>query len=188
MEVLLTVTVLFALVLALSFVIERFLEILKAIYDLFDSKYDFHKYYTKRTTKVRDKLERKLRIFEYVKPKQAEMVLNRFREYMLKETEKVASKTPVLAGDLVRSVYVKVIGKLVGIGIGIWLAFWMNIDLIAVWRESSSEAAWIEEITSADIRHIISGIIMGLGAGPVHKIITSMEKRRERRVQKGGLA
>ena len=57
MEALLDVTVLFTLVLALAFVIERFLEVLKAIYDMLDSRLNWYKFWDKRTEGLKAYLE-----------------------------------------------------------------------------------------------------------------------------------
>lgn len=186
MEVVLKVTVLFTLVLALSFLIERFLELLKAIFDKIDSHYDWHIKWTKWSEKVRDKIEHKLRIFEYVKPKDAAKVLNRVREFLIKDSNGNTGAVPVLSGNLLRAVYIKVAGKIIGILAGIGLAFWMGIDLICIWQESSGGSLfWDLNISSEFWRIFLSGVIMGLGSGPVHKIITTIEKKQKDKEQKG---
>lgn len=186
MEVILKVTVLFTLVLALSFLIERLLELLKAIYDLLDSYQDWHRFWTRRAVKIRDRLQNRLNIFEYVKPEQAARILNRFREMILPGDGKTKTTLPVLSGDLVRYVYIKVAGKLIGISLGIGLAFWMQLDLLAVWQGSSAEAVWDITIKSESLRIALTGVIMGLGSSPVHKVIQRIEKKRKFREQKGG--
>ncbi len=103
MEALLQVSVLFALVLALSLLIERFLEMLKATYDLLDSRLDWHRFWTRMTYRLRDRLEQRMGIFEYVTPRAAAAILRRFRGMLLNEQGGYSGSVPVLAGDLVRA-------------------------------------------------------------------------------------
>jgi hypothetical protein len=179
MEALLDVTVLFTLVLAFSFVIERFLEVLKAVYDLLDSRLDWYKFWTQLTNKLKDRLEKRMRIFEYVDPQSVQSILQRFRGMFLNEQGEYSGTVPVLAGDLVRTVSVKVVIKFIGIAAGIGLALWLKIDLIDVWIKASGNAKWIEKITSPNFNYVISGIAMGLGSSPVHKIITKIERKQK---------
>jgi hypothetical protein len=180
MEVILKVTVLFTLVLALSFLIERLMEILKAAYDLLDSKFDWFKFWTRRTAKLAEKLEKKLRIFEYVKPKEIAKLFRRFREIMLGKENGYDGTLPVLSGDLIRAFSLKVFGKILGMLIGIGLAFWMHLDLIIIWQgHATDKTVWDIAIQSENLRIAITGIIMGMGSGPVHQFIRAVEKKRE---------
>ena len=188
MEVILEITVLMTLAIALSFLIERLLEIIKAVYDLFDSQFDWYRFWTIRTYKVRNKLERKLRIVEYLGQKNLAKVLNKFNEKLLNRTGNYSGTVPILAGDLVRAVTIKSWMKLLSIGLGIGLAFWMNVDLIKIWQDAMSNSSlWIINIKSEEWRIVISGIVIGLGSNPLHKVITTIEKKsrkyQEKKVQ-----
>lgn len=187
MEALLKVTVLFTLVLALSLVIERFIEILKAVYDLLDSRLNWHTFWTRQTIRLRDRLEKRMRIFEYVDPKMAASALYRFRDMILNEQGGYAGAVPILSGDLVRAFYIKVVFKCVAIGLGIGLALWLKIDLMGIWQNASTEPGKLRIfIESPTIRFILSGMAVGLGSTPVHKIITMIERRQKKQQQKGG--
>ncbi len=188
MEVILEITALMTLAMALSFLIERLLEIIKAVYDLFDSQFDWYRFWTLRTYKVRNKLEKKLRIVEYLGPKNLTKVLNKFGEKLLNRTGNYSGTVPILAGDLIRAVTIKSWMKLLSIGLGIALAFWMNVDLIKIWQDAMSNSSlWIINIKSQEWRIVISGIVIGLGSNPLHKVITTIEKKsrkyQEKKVQ-----
>lgn len=183
MDVLLDVTVLFTLVLALSMLIERLLEILKALYDLLDSRLDWYKFWNRRTEKLQHRLERKMQIFQYVKPALAASVLNRFTEVVIGKDEGIMSPVPMLSGDLVRGLTVKIVSKIIAIGVGIGLAFWMQIDLLQIWSEAARGSRWTLEINSQAVRIILTGMVMGLGSSPVHKFITAIEKQQKKRKQ-----
>jgi len=178
MNVLLEVTVLLTLAMALSFLIERLLEILKAIYDLLDSRLDWYRFWTIQTYKTRNKLANKLKIVEYVSEKDLMSLLNKFKEKLLNSTDEYTGTVPVLSGDLIRTAFIKSISVILGMMLGVLIALWMKIDLLKIWQEATSDAAlWIIQIKSPQLRMALSGIILGLGSNPLHKFVTTMEKK-----------
>ena len=186
MDTLLEITVLFAMVLTLSLVIERFLEVLRALYDWLDGQLNLYDLWTRQTHRLKDRLEKRMRIFEYVDAKTAASTLQRFRKMLLNEGGEYSGLVPVLSGNLVRAATFKLACKLVGIGIGIGLAFWMHIDLVNIWKEASGAyAKWVTNLTPPWLRITLSGVVLGLGSGPVHKIITTLERKREEKEKKG---
>jgi hypothetical protein len=189
MDRLLDVTVLFALVLAFSLIIERLLEILKSLYDLFDSRKDWHRFWTRRAVSVRDRLEKKMRVFEYVDPKYAAAVLRRFSEMLLNGSGSYAGTVPMISGDLVRALAVKVTSKVVAVVLGVIAAIVFQLDLVALWgmaQHPAASAKWLERLVArTDVHLTLTGVAMGLGSGPVHKIITTIENRRKKQL-KGG--
>lgn len=174
-----SVTVLFAIVLAMSLLIERVIEVLKAYYDLLDSHYDLCKFWTRRAKQIRDTAELKLRVFKYVDPEDAAPVLNQFSEMLLNRQGGYSGTVPILAGDLVRELYVKVATKILSIILGIGAAIWLRLDLLALWHGNRPEE--IPPTWSM----IISGVILGLGSPIVHKVITTIEKKQKKSA-KGG--
>jgi hypothetical protein len=181
MEIILDVTVLFTLALALAFLIERFLEVLVSLFHLLDSRLDWHTFWTSRAFKLRDRLEKKLKVYEYVAPQYAAKILNRFHEVILESPGRYSGTIPLIAGDLVRALWVKVITKIVGIFLGIGLTLFMKIDLVSIWRAAAGDnVAWLSHLPLT-VSYIFTGIVIGLGAEPVHKIITYIEKKRNNR-------
>jgi len=178
MNVLLEVTVLLTLAMALSFLIERLLEILKAIYDLLDSRLDWYRLWTIQTYKTRNKLANKMKIVEYASEKDLMSLLNKFKEKLLNSTDEYTGIVPVLSGDLIRTAFIKSISVILGMMLGVLIALWMKIDLLKIWQEATSDAAlWIIQIKSPQLRMALSGIILGLGSNPLHKFVTTMEKK-----------
>jgi hypothetical protein len=176
------VTVLFVLVLALAFVIERVLEIAKATYDMIDSRFDLHHFWTRRTRRTQQYIERRLRVFEYVEPKMASAFLQRFDDMILDERSGYDGTIPMLAGDLVRAAWVRSALKVLGMALGITLAFALELDLLTIAdaiNEVGTASGTVGEPTTPGM--LFTGLAMGLGAGPVHKLITSLEHRQERR-------
>jgi hypothetical protein len=192
MEAILDITVLFALVLILALLIERFFEIVKSIYDFFDSRLNWHHFWTERAKTLRDILEKKMNVFEYVDPKNAKAILVRFQELILNEDGEDSGNIPLISGDLVRAATIRTILKILAIMIGIWLAFRLKIDLITIWQNAQEEIRFTAGLPKiADYMEpkaygiILTGIAIGLGSGPVHKIITAIERKREKHRKEG---
>jgi hypothetical protein len=186
-------TMLFTLVFAFSLVIERFLEVLKSAYDMVDSRYDLYKWWTGRAERIRDFLERRLRIFEYVSPDLATAFITKFSEMLVvPPTGENAGAVPVISGDLVRAVYVRVACKLIAIAIGVPLAFALRLDIFTLLRQVTvADCVGIKALESVcnipigpTLATLATGITIGLGSGPVHKIITTIEKKRDEQAQK----
>ncbi|OQX87507.1 hypothetical protein B6D60_03710 [candidate division KSB1 bacterium 4484_87] len=182
MTVLLKITVLYALALALAFLVERLLEILKSFYDLLDTKFDWYKFWTVRAYKTRNVLENKLRVVEFLGPKSTAKLLDRFREKLLNTSGEYQGELPVISGDLVREMTVRTHIRILGMTFGVFLAIWMRVDLIQIFQGAISDMThWHLEIKSEMIRYILTGIILGIGSEPVHKLIRTFERRQKRR-------
>ncbi len=166
-------TVVFTLALALALVIERILEILKAAYDLVDSRWDLYRYWTARTERTQRYIERRLRIFQYVGEQPAAALLNRFSEMMIGPQNGPTGQVPILYGNAVRAVWVRLAAKLLGMAIGVGFAFLLHLNLL-VWASDSSPLPGAAGVA-------LTGALLGLGSGPVHKVITEIEKRRQKR-------
>ena len=181
MNSLTSVTVLWLLALALALLVERFIEIIKSIYDYVDGRRDWYRIWTKRAKQLRERLETKLHIFEYVAPKDAAKVLNRVRDLLLNEKTDYSGTIPVISGDLVRVMAIKTSTKILGISLGIAFAFVLQIDLVTLAINAAGEyAKWLEMIKSETLRIALSGVAIGLGASPMHKIITTLERKRKK--------
>lgn len=186
MEVLTKVTVIFTLTLALSLLIERFLEVVKSLYDWLDSRNDWYKVWNRKTERLMNKFEKRLMFFEYIDTKVAARVLHRIRGMLLNEQDENLSNAPILSGDLVRAMYTKIIFRSIGIALGIGLAFLFCIDLFKIWQDAAVDSSLLKfNIESGPVRIVFTGIVIGLGSGPVHKIITTIERKRGKQGQKG---
>ena len=185
MEVLLEVTVLFSLMLTIAFLIERFIEVVKSAFDLLDSRLDWCNYWTARAQTIARNLEKRLKHYKFLGPKNMASVINRFHEMLLNDKAEYNGKVPVVAGDLVRKVYFKIFSKVLGMIIGVGLAFWLNLDLLTIWHNAAGQySQWVIQIASPTMRVILSGMLIGLGASPMHKVIRTIERQRKKRDSK----
>ena len=173
------VTVVLALILALSFVIERVLEILKAAYDMADGRYNWNKFWTRRARGTQAYIERRLRVFNYVDKAAAAALLARFDQMMLGTTAAEKPVVPVLCGDLVRAVWCRFALKFVGAALGIWLAFAFGLDLLAISQTKPNAT----QFNITVLGQVVTGIAIGLGSGIVHKLITTVERKQQRNAE-----
>lgn len=183
-DALLETTVLFAVVLAFSLVIERILEILKCVYDVLDSRGDWHRFWTRRAGDFQVGLERRMRVFEYVEPKRAAAALKRFQEMLLTRADGYDGTVPTISGDAVRALAVKLASKVIGIGIGVFIAMKLELDIVTLWNlPDHAVTDAVERYLQAHpgVRQALTGAVMGFSATLVHKIITSLEDSRRAR-------
>ena len=177
-------TVFFALVLALALLIERFLEILKATYDALDSRMNWYHFWTRRAELLQNRVAKRMGVFEYLDPDAVQAVLNRVYGLLLNTQPGYSGAVPVISGDLVRAAGVRVACKLVAMTLGVGLALWLGLDLITLWENPPVPNAERLLLPPA-ARTVLTGLALGLGSGPVHKIITTIERKQSERARKG---
>lgn len=170
------ITVLFAAILAFTLLIERAIEVFKATYDLIDSYFDFAKYWTRKTRQTSQYMQKQLRVFEYVSAKKTNAVFNRFHELMLGPSSGYHGTIPMLCGDLMRAMYVKIGCKVVGVALGVAIAFALKFDVLA-----ATQSVGVAGLVPTAKGMLLTGITMGLGTGPMHKLIRVVEKKRDSR-------
>ena len=175
------ITVFFALALALALLVERLLEVLKSLYDVFDARLNLAAFWTRRARATAERLERRLRVFEYVSPDAVRPALNKVYELLLNNQGGYSGTALVLSGDLVRAAGVRLACKVVGMVVGVGVAVWLDIDFVRLWTPPAPipHAPW--EWAKGLPTLVASGVAIGLGAGPVHKIITAIERRQAAR-------
>lgn len=176
METLEQATVVFTLAIALALVIERIIEICKALYDLLDTRRGWAAFWTRRARRIRDRLERRLAAHGWIDPAGAARILTRFDEMMLGPRDGHHGTVPVLSGDLVRAVHVRAGARLLSVALGIVAAWVLRVDLVAWAREL--EPGVVPAPTAAGIA--LTGLTIGLGSAIVHKVIGQIEDRRRR--------
>ncbi|MDH5181532.1 MAG: hypothetical protein OEZ39_15170 [Gammaproteobacteria bacterium] len=170
-------TVFFTLVLALSLLTERLIEMVKVLFDYLDLKLGWDKHWSHRAEKLHTKLKNILGYMMKTKPALQEKVLARYKDKVVDENSAVL----VISGDKIRVVFTQLAAKFIGIAFGIYLAYQFRIDLFNYVQVGKSLHV-VEEILSdkTHLRIILSGVIIGLGSGPVHKVITTIERSREK--------
>jgi hypothetical protein len=183
MDGLTRVAAFFTLALALAFVVERLLEVLKTVYDLLDSRLDWHRFWTRRAIRLRDRLVDELHVLEFANPRLIAAALGRFSEAMLGKQSGWNGTVPVISGDLVRLMGIKVAAKLLAMVVGVGLAIMFSVDIVAVAASQVDPKGGVLELPPW-LRILITGVFLGLGSGPVHKFIVMIERRHAQSVKK----
>ena len=181
MESLSHATIILAFALALSLLVERLLEVLKSGYDYWDSRRDAIAHWNKEAEKVRALVERRLRLFEYVKPEQVRPVLNRIYDVLLNNNGTYNGTVLVLSADLVRIAWIRIASKVIGMVFGVLLAVLLRFDFVRLWFIAEGNPDRLANLPPAWASILVSGLAIGLGAGPVHKIIGAIERKRAKK-------
>lgn len=176
-EVLEVPVVFFAMVLALSLLIERFLEMTKVLFDYLDFRMGWDRYWSRSADNLHKKLKNIVGRILKARPELQEKVLKRYRGKTLGKSGGYEGSIVIVSGDMIRVVFTRSFMKIIAIAIGIYLAFIFKIDLLSFVNKT-------QDVANEPIRIIISGIAIGLGSGPIHKIITTIERARKKQKEK----
>lgn len=169
--------VLTAGVLFLSLVIERLLEILKAIYDVYEAKLDGHVFWNKHAEMLQQQLE------ELLQNKSVLNLSSKLGYDRLKVEEFAYQQDISISVDAVRKHTIKYVSKILGAVLGITVALLADLDLFAL-IDSYIYGEALSPSRFETLAQIATGAAIGLGAGPVHKIIAAMEKAKKKRKAK----
>lgn len=182
MEILLDQTVVFAFILALALLIERFLEVLKSVYDFIDLRMGMDSYWTRKALELQNKLEANIKALE---KGNHERIAGLVREVADKLIGGGDNGVITISGDLVRATTVRFAAKLVAIFLGVGLALCFKLDIISVWQSALPDKLPVSGFQLGTVsKEILTGIALGLGSGPMHKIITTIEKQQKKKQAK----
>jgi hypothetical protein len=84
----------------------------------------------------------------------------------------------------------KYITKLVAVVVGVLFAWITDINVFVLVRDATPANEQLAPVLTADwltgaLGMLITGIVMGLGAGPMHKFIVALERARKKRKSTG---
>jgi hypothetical protein len=186
-------TAIFTLVFALSLLIERLIEVLKSGYDWLDSHFHWYHQWTRRAQAFKAFVEQRRSLFELIDPKAEAAFMSRMSDVLLQRPAGGTGQIPVVSGDLVRQVHIRVAARVIGMALGIALAHWQGLDLLALYQAVSTGAIkWSLDKVPPDWRSwlglTLTGVAIGLGSAPVHKIITTIERKRDEKTSAAAAA
>lgn len=191
MDQLMDQTVLFVFILALSLLIERLLEVLKSIYDFVDYRLGWDTFWTGCAARLTKKIDENITALERAHHEQIGSVL---RQYAGKLLDGGDSGVITVSGDLYRATTVRFVAKLIAMAIGISLAISFKLDIITIWQSAwkgavdSNTLAQVQALVTRQLPDWIAqtgtGVIIGLGSAPLHKVITSIERQQKKREAK----
>ena len=182
MDILLNQTVVFVFILALALLIERLLEVLKSIYDFIDCRMGFDVYWTKKAVRLQQKLEDNIQALERVSPDRIKTLVKQYADKLVGSGD---NGVITISGDLLRATTVRFVAKLIAITLGILMALCFGLDLVKIWQDAATIKLPTAGLTLEPVsRQIVTGIALGLGSAPLHKIITTIERQQKQKAAK----
>lgn len=178
MDILLDQTVIFAFILALALLVERLLEVLKSMYDFVDCRMGMDEYWTKKAVKLQNKIEENLVALEKGSQDRINTLIRQYADKLVGGGE---NGVVTISGDLVRATTVRFVAKIIAIALGVTLALCFNLDVVTMWQEAAKSDGVTSGFKLGEIpKEILTGVALGLGSGPLHKIITTIERQRKK--------
>lgn len=180
--------ILLAGTLLLALFIERLVETLKAIYDVYEVKNGRDKGWESLANRIADQLE--TRIANQTKAsKDDEFHLKLVFQYLFSSDPNYRGSL-LVSSDKIRTIFMKYLAKLVAIILGIGFALTTNVNVFVLVSQSTPENESFPEMftaswASGSFGMVLTGIMMGLGAGPMHKFIVALERARQKRKPTG---
>jgi hypothetical protein len=167
----------------LSLVIERLLEIVKGIYDVFEAKLDGAAFWNRRAAKLQSQLHYTLRAFgSDTPPTGGERLRLRAALWRLRPDDPSYWAAPAISAAKLRTIWVKNLAKVLGLVFGISVALAANLNVFALIDAILGGEQQTTALLAGKVGVVLTGAAMGLGSGPLHKIIAALERAKNRRV------
>ncbi len=173
-----------------AMVVERLLEILMATYTLFEVKCGWYQFWNTRAKNLQKRLhDFNMQDEQQLQDGKTAGQLAKIRERAigkllsrLKIDEPAYADVPSLSAEKVRQFSIKFIVKIIGALTGISIAILVEIDMFALIDQLLKQQGNQVLSASARLAHqVLTGIAMGLGSAPLHKIIVALEKAKQNR-------
>jgi len=179
---------LLALAMFLAIGTERLLELIRALIEHIEARAGAGDRWEKKARTLRDRIEARLDNAGAGTSSALRMALSIVCRHLSPAPPESGGLIAVNV-DQVRSMSIRVTCKILGIVFGIGLAFLFGIDLFALVNEELHGGKGCISIPGVacirlppQLGTIVSGVAMGLGAGPVHKMIVALERARRTRL------
>jgi hypothetical protein len=178
MDTILPVTFSFLLVLLLALLVERIMEVLMAVWGLAEWKINVYRMWNRWAERLRTRYERKIKSRQHTQALDISGLLYLISDKLLGKKRGYSGNVPIISADLVRHVFVSTLNRMVASIIGCVLCVVAQIDFVQI-ISSDLQKSFLPN--SPSLRILLSGILIGLGSEPVHKLIKFVEKRRPKR-------
>jgi hypothetical protein len=178
-----TPVVLLTLAMFLAIGVERMLELARAIGDHFEARHGVWAAgkWTAKADRLRARIEVRLNNARSGDSAAWQLVLSVVCRYLGPPSQS-SGGLMAISVEQVRCMSIRLRYKIVGILIGIELAAAFQIDIFELVNQELAREPGQAITLPRGLGIVISGIAIGLGSGPVHKIITALEDARRKRV------
>ncbi len=175
--------VLLAASIFLALIVERSLEIIKSIYDYLEVRLDWVGFWNKRSLDLQKRFENRVlrnkggnqkNLFLYLTSSFISTDLPGYEGVLVISANKVRNKTITFSF------------KILGLILGILIAFWVDLNLFKLVDQLNycvqcEPTSRVDVILRGWLGTTISGVAIGLGSGPVHKLIAAIDLARKNR-------
>ncbi len=182
------VTYVFFIFLILAIVTERMVEILISFFKYLEYKTHFYPYWNKRAIALSKKLST-LSSFQLEGDSSGKIAQLFFWQFLKSTVSSDSAKNFKISTQLVRMRSIQFISRVLTIAIGILLSYAFyrsnqSVDLITVINERLTfiPLATLEKM-SVNYKILISGLIIGTGVEPIHKMISNFEKSADKKTK-----
>ncbi|MEM8485169.1 MAG: hypothetical protein AAF564_06445 [Bacteroidota bacterium] len=180
METILTITYLYMLVLLMALLIERVMEVIMTIWNVVEVRLQAHHFWNQRTETLMK------RFAAQVESKRARNALHslglsrRIRQYTDIEQEIRPGQSIEFSSEAVRYAFVRTFAFFATSAMGIGLCLLADVNLIAIIKQAlAPQSIPVLDALGEPLQHLVSGLVIGLGAEPVHRVIKGLEAARD---------
>ncbi len=183
METLLLLTYLYLMLILLALLVERVMELLHAVFNYGEWKFHLERRWNARArrllTRYDSKAKSKILSHALIITQLGRMV----KQYTPSDEGVFPGNVIVISGKAVRLVLVSTLSRVVATLVAFALCKASGINLFTVIEtalgESVASIPFYGTIDAPNIQLLITGVLIGLGAEPVHHVINNIERRRE---------
>jgi len=180
--------VLYLQILLLALLVERVMEVLMSIWEYAEWKRAMHRYWNRRARRLQRRFETQARRNVFTRVLRLTPITRQARPYTRADDGLHRGNLVIIDGTLVRRVAVSVGARTVASVLGVLLCWVASINFVELIQVVAAEEGTALSTLLGGIptwlQVGISGVLIGLGAEPVHRIIQNLERRRERRVKR----
>lgn len=180
--------VLYLKILLLALLVERVMEVLMSAWEYAEWRQAMHRFWNRRARRLQRQFETQAHRNVFTRVLSLTPIARQARAYTRADDGLHRGNLVIIDGTLVRRVAVSVGARTVASVLGVllcWVASINFVELIqAVATEPDTTLSNLLGGIPAWLQITISGILIGMGAEPVHRIIQNLERRREQRVKR----
>ncbi|NBC01630.1 MAG: hypothetical protein GVY15_12335 [Bacteroidetes bacterium] len=179
-------------ILLLALLIERVIEVLMSAWKYAEWAYAIHRFWNRHARRIQQRFETQTWGSAITRALRLTSITRQARSYTRADDGLHRGNLVIIDGTLVRRVAVTVGARTVAILLGILLCWAGGINFVELIRtvatDESTAIATLLQAIPPWLQVTVSGVLIGMGAEPVHRIIRNLERRREQRVKRERLA
>ncbi len=187
MDEVIDLTRVYIVILLLALLIERIMEIVVGVWNYIEWKTNMQAFWNGKAEKLKKKYERIAKGQLLSRVITLSPLATQIRYAARSQKKGHSNQLVIISGENIRQAVIATASRIVASVLGVILCYAADINLIEIFQ--SLLPAIIGKLTnwSPMLQVFLSGIVIGLGAEPVHNLIAAMEKRRASRTKRAEL-